>query len=426
MPNQIIRGIDTFVSIVSQVLLEDQLAITAVVAAGDTLPFEQESMSGGRQIVVSKAIRRQAMLAKVNSANGTIDASGSIDYTASQVVLAKLLPISFTSTVTLSGFALADPGVVRQTHTLVDGARLTPYTVFIGITGTGAFLRRFRGCKTRSITFNAKVNDFLMITHAAIGVAKEIITLSPVYSPLYVSPSVEYAYFFDGAEVKFKTGAMTDLGTVSAESVDITIDHNLDGNAYRLGSLYRYDIDESQTAVTGSFTVRAGSEATAGQVFNQLGGVTHDRAFFERLNIEARYATIQLRFMDPSRAFKVGSLTNVATQAAGTLTLDEVSLLKVGDTVILGETRVGDVVTVPGITRKITAINTGTKVITLDSGTTGLVAAMTAKLMPGLVIDLPSVRLEEPDFQIKDTGAITGSVKFQAYDSIGLEHVYKI
>ena len=43
-----------------------------------------------------------------------------------------------------------------------------------------------------------------------------------------------------------------------------------------------------------------------------------------------------------------------------------------------------------------------------------------------LRITLPFVKLEEPDFNVRDAGTISGSVRFEGYDNFSIDHVYKL
>ncbi len=142
--------------------------------------------------------------------------------------------------------------------------------MFVGFLGgtadEGNYTRRFKGMKVNQMTLTSRVDDFLNITLDVQGVSKEL--LDGARTPTYPSEELEYAYLFDGASVKIKSGNMTELGELPVEQFEMTINHNLDTDAYRLGSIERYALDEGQTELTGSLTMRAGADSISGAPLN--------------------------------------------------------------------------------------------------------------------------------------------------------------
>lgn len=339
------RGIDTFLAVKEQADLFTPKALTDLVA-GDYLSFNSETLSGNQQIVNSKAIRPQPMRTRANSSMGTVEAGGNIEFTASNFVLDKLLGLIFHSKVG----NVNDPA--GATYTLVEKGKLTPFTAFVGFDdGSKEFTRRFVGCKIDRATISARVNEMLNISVEVAGIDKTI--LDATATPVYPGGDVEYAYDFDQASVKLKAGDMTDLAELPVENFNLTINHNLAKDKYRLNSLFRRSLEEGMTEIDGDFTIDMSADSVAGSALNLTGGVTTDPAFFERLARDAKFASITFTCLDRSV---------------------EVS---------------------PGVYAK-------------------------------FEITLPFCRIQEPDFQVRDSGTISGSAKFQAYDSVTANHTTKL
>jgi hypothetical protein len=342
------RGIDTSLAIKEQVDLYTPREVIDL-GSGDFLAFNSETLSGRQQIISNPAIRRLAMRSRAYSAMGTMDAGGGLEFTASNFVLDKLLPLIFHEK---DGDADDESGD-GATYTLVGGGQLTPFTVFVGFDGPeGAYTRRFTGAKVNTATFSARVNDMLRVNLNLAAINKELIDNAP--TAVYPGGDDEYAFVYDQAEVMLKAGDMSNLVAIPVESFDLTINHNLNTGAYRLGSAYRRSLQESQTDVEGTFTLDASTEGLGGTAL-ALSGSDHDPAFFERVAREARYAALRLTVVDTSKVLVEG-------------------------------------------------------------------AGSDPDVYCSLVIDLPFVRLEEPDFQVRDSGLITGSARFVAYDDLTVTH----
>jgi hypothetical protein len=341
------RGVDTFLAVKAQADLFTPVAASTL-ALGDFLAFNNESMSGRQQIYSSPAIRQRAMRAIAYSASGTIASEGSIEFTASNFVMNKLLDLIFHSGTGTADNVTGDGRV----YTLTDGGVLTPFTTFVGFDGPeGIYTRRFTGAKVNRATLSARVDSMLTVALDIAAINKEILTGAPASPPavLYPDGEDEYAYLFSDASVHLKAGDMTDFGEVPVESFDLTINHNLATDRYRLGSLYRRSLQESVTDVEGTFTLDAAAQALTGQKLNTAGGGTNDPAFFEKIARQGLYASLKFTVSDATRL--VGSTPS------------------------------------------------------------------------GITIELPFVRLEEPDFNVRDGGIITGSARFIGYDSMTVTHV---
>lgn len=248
------------------------------------------------------------------------------------------------------------------TYTLVDGGTLTPFTTFVGLDGDeGAYTRIFEGCKVNTASFSARVNDFLRmnVNVAAINKALE----DGAVAASYQDEADEYAFVYDQAAVTLRAGDMSTLVEIPVESLDININHNLATNAYRLGSQYRRSLFESMTDVDGTFTLDA---ATAG-----IGGPTVDP-----LDQNAAAPATH----DPSFWERVA---REAVFGALEVTFTDTSQAHLNETI--ADANDGD--------------------------------------PASFKIALPYIRLEEPSFNITDTGVITGSARFSAYDSITATHV---
>jgi hypothetical protein len=344
------RGVDTFLAFKEQADLKTP-ATLASLASGDFLAFNSESLSGRQQVIQSRAIRRMPMRQIAYSANGTVEAGGTVEFTTSNYVLKKLLPLIFHSKTGQED----DPDGAGATFTLVNGGVLTPFTAFVGFDGPeGKYVRRFYGAKVNQATFSARVNDMLNLNLDVQAIGKDILQPGDAgwvnVTPVYPGGTEEYAYVFYQARVLIKAGDMVNLAELPVESFDVTINHNLNTNRYRLGSIYRQSLDEGVTEVTGTFTLDAAAKSISGPALNLTGGSSHDPAFLEKVALYGKYAALRLEFVDPTR---------------------EVA---------------------PGVPCKLT-------------------------------IDLPFVRLEEPDFQVRDPGVITGSARFIAYETISVNHV---
>lgn len=346
------RGVDTFLALKEQADLRTP-ATLASLASGDFLAFNSEGLSGRQQVIQSRAIRRMPMRQIAYTAQGTVEAGGSVEFTASNYVLKKLLPLVFHQKTGTEDNAEG----TGATFTLVNGGVLQPFTAFVGFDGPeGKYVRRFWGAKVNQATFSARVNDMLNLNLDILAIAKDILQPGqPGWSnvtPVYPGGEDEYAYVFHQARVLIKAGNMANLAELPVESFDITINHNIDANRYRLGSIYRRSLDEGVTEVTGSFTLDAAAKSISGPVLNLQGGAAHDPAFLEKVALEGRYAALRLEFIDPTKEIAAGK---------------------------------------PSFLR----------------------------------IDLPFVRLEEPDFQVRDASTITGSARFTAYESITVTHACK-
>lgn len=446
------RGTDVYVALKEQVDLFTQASDTQLVT-GDYLAFESEGMQGSRQIVQSRAIRRSSMRKRAYTANGTIAAGGSLEFTGSQLILHKLLPLATHTAgvlqwvvnnagvetpaaaqdgttpnsyqkVTMTPTSLArageeTQGVYRHRYTLVDGGRLQPFTTFVGMTGgsaqEGNYTRVFKGCKVNSMSLGARVNEFLKLTTDIQGLKKDI--QDGVRTPTYPTDEVEYSYLFTGASVKIKAGNMQTLGELSVSSFDMEVNHNLGTDDYRLGDITRQSLDEGVTEVTGSFEMSAGSASLSGAELNANSGLYNDRAFFERLNLEGKYASLEVVFADWTRPITETAIADGSTR----------TVLKVADASI--SVKAGDLIQVAGLEPvRVTSVDTANKTVTLSG--TGLPAVPTAgdtvAIASHLRVTLPFVRLEEPDFNVRDENTIRGSARFSAYDSIIFDHVYRL
>lgn len=446
------RGTDVYVALKEQVDLYTPASDTQLVT-GDYLAFESESMQGSRQLVQSRAIRRSAMRKRAFTANGTIAAGGGLEFTGSQLILHKLLPLAtHTSanvawyvnnsgvetlaaaqdgstpgsyqrvTMTPTSFARAGEaaqGIHRNRYTLVDGGRLQPFTTFIGLTGgdaqEGNYTRVFNGCKINTMSISARVNEFLRITTDIQGIRKRI--QDGTRTPTYPTDEVEYSYLFDGASVKIKSGAMQTLGELPVSSFDMELNHNLGTDDYRLGDIERQSLDEGVTEVTGSFEMSAGAKSISGSQLNATSSLYNDRAFLERLNLESRYAALQVVFADWTRP-----ITETVLAAGSTRTN-----LKLQDAPI--SINVGDKIKVADLDPiAVAAVDVASKTITLAGA--GLPAnpavGDTVAIPSHLRVTLPFIRLEEPDFNVRDENTIRGSARFSAYDTVIFDHVYRL
>ena len=346
------RGVDTFLAIKEQAALKTPATLSSL-GSGDFLAFNSESLSGRQRVIQSRAIRRMPMQRIAYSDYSTIEAGGGIEFTTSNYVLRKLLPLIFHGKIGTED----EPSNGGATYLLIDGGVLTPFTAFVGFDGReGKYVRRFWGAKVNQATFSARVNDMLNLNLDIAAIAKDIIQPGDAgwtdVVLTYPGAEVEYAYVFHQASALIKAGDMTDLAEIPVESFDVTINHNLNTNRYRLGSRYRQSLDEGVTEVTGTFTLDAAAQSLSGPALNLSGGTSHDPAFLEKVALQGRYAALRLDFVDPTR---------------------EVA---------------------PGIPSKVE-------------------------------IELPFVRLEEPDFQVRDAGVITGSARFTAYEFVSVRHLCK-
>lgn len=446
------RGTDVYVALKEQVDLYTPASDTQLVT-GDYLAFESEGMQGSRQLVQSRAIRRAAMRKRAFTANGTIAAGGALEFTGSQLILHKLLPLATHTTATTAWYVNnagtetlaaaqdgttagsyrkvtmtpttfarageAAQGIHRNRYTLVDGGRLQPFTTFIGLTGgdaqEGNYTRVFNGCKINTMSISARVNEFLRISTDIQGIRKRI--QDGVRTPTYPTDEVEYSYLFDGASVKIKSGAMQTLGELPVSSFDMELNHNLGTDDYRLGDIERQSLDEGVTEVTGSFEMSAGAKSVSGSALNATSSLYNDRAFLERLNLEGRYASLQIVFADWTRPITETSVATGSTRTSIKLT-DAPLSISVGDKI-----KIADLEPVA-----VTAVDVAGKTVTL--GGAGLPADPTAgdtvAIPSHLRITLPFIRLEEPDFNVRDENTIRGSARFSAYDTVVFDHVYKL
>lgn len=286
------RGIDTFLAIKPQVdLLTPQP--TSALAVGDFLAFNSESLTGAQQIITNPAIRRQAMRSRAFSAMGTMEAGGGVEFTASNLVLNSLLPLIFHAND--SGDVASAAGRV---YSLQDGGVLTPFTAFVGMNGPeGAYTRIFSGAKVNSATFSARVNDMLRLNLNVAAIEK---TLEDGAVTAEYQEEDEYAFVYDQASVKLMAGDMAALAEIPVESFDLNLNHNLDTNAYRLGSAYRRSLQEGVTDVDGTFTLDAASKAVGGGGLDLGGTGTHDPAFWERVARNAVFAALEFTLVDPT------------------------------------------------------------------------------------------------------------------------------
>lgn len=353
------RGVDTYLAIKEQTGGLTVPRPMADLASGDFLAFNSEGLSGRQQTIQNNAIRRQAMQSRAYTANGTVEAGGTIEFTATNTVLAKLLPLIFHSK---TG---SEESATGAAFTLTDGGELTPFTVYVGFDGPeGEFARQFVGAKVNRATLSARVNEMLQMSLDVAAIDKRILAPGdPGYTavvPSYPSPTVEYGYVFSQANVKLKAGDMATLAVLPVESFELSLDHQLATDKYRLGSEFRRSLQEGVTRVEGSFTLDAAAIALSGGTLNLAGGVTHDPAFLEKAARNAVYAALEFEVVVPTRTFD--------PDGAGP----------------------------------------GTPVECLFK------------------IELPFVKLEEPDFNVRDSSIITGTARFMAYESITATHRSKL
>lgn len=418
-----LRGVDVSLALATQATLHTAVDPTTL-AVGDFLPFQSESLTGRRQQVQSRALRRSAMRRRSTVADGTQEAGGSLEFQASQLILDKILPLAthvtdqdVTKVTDNATAAEKTAGIHRKRYTLVDGGRLVPFSAFVqmhgGRPGEGDYARRLKGCKVNTFTLASRVNEFLTLNLDIAGIRKEL--LGTVEEPVYPGDEVEYAYLFLGSSVKIKAGNMADLGELPVESVEFTLNHNLNVQDYRLGSDERSSLDEGVTEVTGSFTMKAGADSISGAVLNTVNQLNNDRAFLERLNLESTYAAIQLLFVDLTRPIPEG--VTAAGTTATELVLD----------VAPRSVQAGDVIIVAGNRVRVKSVDTAARKIVLAESLGGAPEAGTVVSVPShLRVTLPFVRLEEPDFNVRDDQTVSGTARFEGYDSLTIDHVCKL
>lgn len=450
-----VRGTDVYVALKEQVDLTTPASDLSL-ETGDYLAFESEAMQGSRQTVNSRAIRRSAVRKRAFSANGTIAAGGSLEFTGSQLILEKLLPLATHTNSTVTWYTrdegtgvetpVADPnnppagayprvkmaptslartgeaaqGIRRSRYTLQDGGRLQPFTTFIGMTGgtasEGNYTRKFVGCKVGTFALSSKVNEFLKISTDIQGVRKEL--GDGTRTPTYPGDEVEYSYLFDGASVKIKAGNMATLGELPVSAFDLELNHNVNTDDYRLGAIERQSLDEGVTDITGSFEMSAGAGSLTGSHLNANSGLYNDRAFLERLNLEAKYASLQVQFSDWTRPLTESGVAPTGSTRTKLVLNDEPVSIKPGDSLQVGEqSRV-----------RVETVDLATKTLTLSG--TGLgadpVPGDAVKIPSHLRVTLPYVRLEEPDFNVRDENTLRGTCRFTGYDGVTFDHVCKI
>lgn len=419
------RGVDTYVAIAPQTDLYTPVDPSEL-EVGDYLPFDSEGLAGGRNIVSSPTIRKQAMKSSANSANGTQRAGGSLELTASQFVLDKVLLLSTHLTLgangepdlaTVEDRATASEKtlkIARKRYRLIPGGRLVPFTTFVGLAGAGGYTRRFKGCKVNSLSISARVDEFIKLSLDIQGLSKKIV--DGTTTPIYPAQELEYSYFFIGASAKIKAGNMQTLGELPVSSFELTINHQLNVEDYILGSDERNSLDETMTEVTGSFEMRAGASSRSGAKLNLASQVAgNDRAFLERLNEQARYAALEIACADRTQTIGLG--VTVTGTTASVLKLDQAFV----------DVKPGDLIDVAGTQVRVASVDAAAKTITL---TEPLGQAPTdGTLISGfsmLRITLPAVRLEEPQFSISGPDALQGSTSFEAYNDLVIEHTCKL
>ncbi|GAA5500459.1 hypothetical protein Dxin01_00180 [Deinococcus xinjiangensis] len=452
------RGTDVYLAIKPQVDLQTPVPDTTLVT-GDYLGFDSEAMGGSRQSVQARTIKRSSVRKSASSANGTIAAGGTVDFTGTQLVLDKLLPLATHTSSTVQWFksngsggetvasgpndAGAYPkvtmtpvdaatvgekaaGVHRNTYTLLDGGKLTPFTLFIGMMGgegaEGNYTRKFTGCKINTISFGMRVNDFLKITTDIQGVEKTL--PDGTRTPTYPLDEVEYSYFFDGASAHIKAGNMADLVEIPVSATDLELNHNLNTEDYRLHAIKRQSLDEGITDVSGSFEMTAGARGIDGTL-NAVSQLQNDRAFLERLNLEAKAASLEYRYIDWTRPIVEGALATGSTRTV--LKLAEAPLsLRPGDEVFYGS---GDTTNQDSTAKyRVAAVDVAAKTVTLaGAGLSSDPVEGTEIRIPSMLrIKLPYIRLEEPDFHARDTSTIRGTARFSGFSGVTIEHIYKI
>ena len=424
MPITTTRGVDTYVAVKAQTDLYTA-ADEATLTVGDYLPFDSEGMAGGRNIVNSPTLRRQAMKSSASSANGTQKAGGSLEFTASQFVLDKLLPL--VTHVALDANGNPDLSTVEERATaaektakisrkrfkLIPGGRLVPFTVFVGLTGAGGYTRKFKGCKINTFTISARVDEFIKISLDVQGLSKKIVDGTRV--AVFPDQNLEYSYFFIGANAKIKAGNMTTLAELPVSSFEMQINHILNVDDYRLGSDERNTLDEGQTEVTGSFEMRAGSSSVSGSKLNITSQLTNDRAFLERLNEQSRYVTMELTLADRTRPLGLGAT------AAGTTT----TVLKLTDAFV--DVKAGDLIKVADVEVRVLSVDVAAKTITLTEPLGAVPGDATVISGYSMVrISLPAARLEEPQFSVSGPESIMGSTQFEAYNDLTIEHTAQL
>lgn len=351
------RGVDSFVAVKAQTDLTTPATLSTY-AEGDFLAFNNESLSGRQNTYESPAIRQSAMRPIAYTANGTVAAEGSIEFTASNHVLNTLLPLIFHDGA-VTGTAVDSADGAGLTYTLVGGGELTPFTTLVGFDGPeGRYARQFVGSKINRATFSARVDSMLTVATDVVAIRKDILTGAQLTAgsfpeaPAYPDAEDEYAYLFSEASVHFRAGDMADYGEVPVESIDLTINHNLATDRYRLGSVYRRSLQESLTDVEGTFTLDMAAQALSGSKFDLAGGGADVPTFWEAVAASNLYAALQFKVKHP----------------------------------------------------------------TLQVGTDPYYDCE-------FVITLPYVRIEEPDFNVRDGGMITGTARFRGYESITAKHV---
>lgn len=286
------RGVDSFLAVKRQTALKTPQT-QADLDTGDFLAFNNESMSAAQQIISNPSIRRRAMQSRAFTAMGTKEASGNIEFTASNFVLNTLLPLIFHDQ---AGDADDTDGAV---YTLQDGGSVAPFTTFVGFDSAtdGKFVRRFFGCKVNTASFSARVDDFLRLSLGVVAIGHENQDYTAV--PTYHTTEEEYAFNFIHASISIKAGDMTDLVKLPVESIDFNVNHNINTNAYRLGDYHRNSLEEGMTDVDGTFTLEMGTRGFDGENLSTT-GTGHQADFLERIASEAAFASFELTFEDPS------------------------------------------------------------------------------------------------------------------------------
>jgi|SRR5690625_1331047 len=292
------RGVDSFLAVKRQTALKTPQT-QAALSTGDFLAFNNESMSAAQQIISNPSIRRRAMQSRAFTAMGTKEASGNIEFTASNFVLDTLLPLIFHDK---TGDADDADGAV---YTLEDGGSVAPFTTFVGFNSEsdGKFVRKFYGCKVNTASFSARVDDFLRLSLGVVAIGHENEEYTAL--PTYHTTEAEYAFNFIHASISIQAGDMSTLVKLPVESIDFNINHNIDTNSYRLGDYHRNSLEEGMTDVDGTFTLDMGTKGFEGEAL-ALSGATHQADFLERIAAEARFASFELVFEDPTNTVDDG------------------------------------------------------------------------------------------------------------------------
>lgn len=220
----------------------DSPAITGV----EILYAEQGATAGDGSLDYVASTTELTWTAPSDTAGPAVDVSAGGDFTLESGSTGEALTVRVDAA-SLPGSDATDTITVesRYRHRLTRGDLPTGLFIEVGFTDIGTYIV-FNGCKINSLSFTVANSGIVTGSMEVMG-RDYTINASEVATPATVdhTPLVHH-----------EASVLVDEVTSKVQNLEMTINNNLNGDAYVIGDRYRDQLNEGQGQASGSITVQ--------------------------------------------------------------------------------------------------------------------------------------------------------------------------